>query len=102
MEAKHTPGPWEAGHYNGTPTIFDSRGNGTIPLATVHDVTTGDPEANARLIAAAPDLLAACEALAQWADKECMPVGETNDGPWDQLDAAIAKAKTTEHAPSAS
>ena len=51
-------------------------------------------QANARLISAAPDLLAACEELAQWADFECLPVGGIDDGPWDLVDAAIAKAKT--------
>ena len=54
----HTPGPWEAGHYRGTPTVFWGRGNKTVPIATCHDVASeGDPDANARLIASAPELL---------------------------------------------
>ena len=67
--AKYTPGPWEAGWWCRVPTVFDSRGNGTVALATVHDMTTGDPEANARLIAAAPDLLAACEKMVAYRDR---------------------------------
>ena len=53
----HTPGEWAKGHYLKTPTIFWERGNGTVAIATVHDIASvGDPEANAALIARAPDL----------------------------------------------
>jgi len=60
---KHTPGPWEVGTYNMGPTIFDSRGNGTVPIASVHDTVVEDVECNARLIAAAPDLYEAAVAV---------------------------------------
>ena len=55
---KHTPGPWFLRH----PEIKDEQG---VEIASVNCYRDCLPEeeANARLIAAAPDLLAACEAL---------------------------------------
>ncbi len=62
--SKHTPGPWFCENGDNRWTIWDDEG-----MACICDVHAGiepDPsEANARLIAAAPDLLAACEALAR-------------------------------------
>ena len=53
----HTPGPWRVLHGIGVfPMDSDSHG---IALAEHH---RGEHEANARLMAAAPDLLAACQA----------------------------------------
>ena len=53
--AQHTPGPWAiAGHYIGTLGVN---------VATV-GYASGAEHANARLIAAAPDLLAALERIA--------------------------------------
>jgi hypothetical protein len=57
----YTPGPWEVGKYMGLPTIFDTRGNGTVALASVHDMAIESADANASLMAAAPELLEACE-----------------------------------------
>jgi hypothetical protein len=69
-EAKHTPGPWSVG-----PTHHESEGkswlfyshqthilapNGLTDLAIV-EAGEEEGQANARLIAAAPDLLAACQ-----------------------------------------
>ncbi len=48
--------------------------------------------ANARLIAAAPDFLAVCTLALAWADRECMPQGGKGDGPWEEIEKAIAKA----------
>jgi hypothetical protein len=88
MSAEHTPGPWqvtESGNVAGPTRSFGSQGwVGRICLA---NVMTGDVEvkaANARLIAAAPDLLAACEeALDEDSGLACA----------GQLRAAIAKAR---------
>ncbi len=66
MEAKHTPGPWIENSFCGS--------MGGIGLREVYAETPTGPsaicrvaaerqDANAALIAAAPDLLAACEAL---------------------------------------
>lgn len=64
-EVSHTPGPWQADECedaNGFTTIREGDGtpNGALhtdPIATVYR------DANARLIAAAPDLLEACKSL---------------------------------------
>jgi hypothetical protein len=59
----HTPGPWRFHSETG----FIGSDHGYVPIATPFQETwqTGKPQAvaNARLIAAAPDLLAALEAL---------------------------------------
>ncbi len=82
-EHKHTPGPWIVG------ISEDFSG---WPMFRLRDMENSDPnareaQANARLIAAAPDLLAACEsALALLGNPG-------DDGPVSTaLRAAIAKA----------
>jgi hypothetical protein len=59
MAIKHVPGPWEAAHnrYNGCWYIHQDHSERT-PIARVIEVNASG-EGNARLIAAAPDLLAA-------------------------------------------
>ncbi len=42
---------------------------------------------------AAAEMLAALKAIAAWADREAMPMGGRNDGPWELVDAAIAKTE---------
>jgi hypothetical protein len=56
---KHTPGPWRYCRENGSPTSGRHMIAGATPgyLAEVRDCGSGDVGANARLIAAAPDLL---------------------------------------------
>ena len=71
MEAKHTAGPWRATLGNsqmsdpGT-TIYHRGQWGVYSDADSH----GDPEADARLIAAAPELLEACQTFAEWLRRE--------------------------------
>lgn len=85
----HTPGPW---------TAHDDDGTGTKPCVLSETVTAygnfyvavcnEGTFANARLIAAAPDLLAACKEVDDWlhgCDFEDAPV-------WDKVKAAIRKA----------
>src|SRR5690606_11039817 len=95
-EQTHTPGPWKS-EYHGKEShaIIGGSANGrdwTI-IAEIHDpvgyVPRSERSANARLIAAAPDLLAACKAVlneiqtnTEWLD----PAVES------ALEAAIAKA----------
>ena len=90
--SKHTPGPWSVtwgtaqggeGHH-----IMDSTGidNGLSIVAVVgfHDDSEGETKANARLIAAAPDLLAALKMALEAPD---------DDRSWeDDAIAAIKKA----------
>jgi hypothetical protein len=60
---KHTPGPWQFNEYSHYTDFTIWGGDGSFPIVTEfddrgdHTVTT----ANARLIAAAPDLLAALQ-----------------------------------------
>jgi hypothetical protein len=64
MTTKHTPGPWNV--YLAQPydehcfeVSYDTKDGLTYPIADIHEVEDGDPEANAQLIAAAPELLEA-------------------------------------------
>ncbi len=83
----HTPGPWIATGFKNT-IVNDSNGN-TLALHPSHDGSVGNAIANARLIAAAPDLLAACELLLGRLDED-----EDQNAKWigDTARAAIAKA----------
>ena len=70
---EHTPGPWKLNTdgdtgMNDSGCILDSIGH--VIITDIYGTfkngrTTGEAEANARLIAAAPDLLAALEELVQ-------------------------------------
>ena len=86
MTKQHTPGPW---HVEPAPNRvhFAVRNDG------VH-VVTGWREgaANARLIAAAPDLLAALKAASGSID-DCGMSLEAYGNLIDQIDAAITKAE---------
>ena len=74
-ETKHTPGPWAvvAGY--------------KVPRE-MSLVTVCTSESDARLIAAAPDLLAACESV-------CAKPDEVGERLWNVCNAAIRKAKET-------
>lgn len=102
---KHTPGPW---------ITFQPRGDGSVPVRTdglglticyVHDGAICDAIANARLIAAAPDLLAALKDLLEAYSKpderlccdgrDCGCMGSTvHQQAEHYARAAIAKAET--------
>ncbi len=68
-EAKHTPGPWVALWANDYLTgnqpveIAAPTGHPIAEVVRVDPAAGGDHTANARLIAAAPELLAACMAF---------------------------------------
>ena len=87
-QVKHTPGPWVAEDYAGAGSVpwyvvpHDHKG-------TIAALTGLDAEANARLIAAAPDMLEALQAL--------VSANNSTDGmamrkAWGKADAAIARA----------
>jgi len=95
METKHTPGPWTVDHNHPddpeTATIHDPSGDWVAQTC----------DANARLIAAAPDMLAALEMSLSVFDKQrellrdgCKDIPCPRDEALDILRAAIAKATT--------
>lgn len=104
MKATHTPGPWKVIDGIGCGSIYSikqetpSHNNGVL-AAVLHAPDAKAPlmvaQANARLIAAAPELLAALYKIAEW-DPASAP-GEPNGmSVIDAIDiarAAIAKAR---------
>lgn len=103
MSSKHTPGPWKiTGETGDGKRIYVEsdmeRDNRECPRCEVDsdDCDSDMAMANARLIAAAPDLLAACEAAVEAIEEH---VSDEPEAPaWaaklhKQLEAAIAKAR---------
>ena len=92
----HTPGPWEVGYY-----IHNERGwfvkatSDSIPICGGQYVSAAT-KANARLIAAAPDLLSALIRLREWVRRPGVDDGLENKAVIDQADTAIAKAEARE------
>lgn len=95
MSAQHTPGPWAVSRNNAgaiplhfQPLEVIGRGGACCVAAKLGD----GPEAlaNAHLIAAAPELLAACQALLAEAELHGLT---DNDAHLREARAAIAKAK---------
>ena len=89
--SKFTPGPWAAFHDHPNPETAKSIAYiraadgstlyewGFSEIACCFGCKTPEQAANARLIAAAPDLLEACQTFAEWLRRES--AGSTNE-PW--------------------
>ena len=114
-KAKHTPGPWTAtpayiADATGTKVVACYHGAKDSAMNWVSDHTTLESAANARLIAAAPDLLAALEFILPIAIGHAKDArgflrsshdiesftndSSVNEWPWVQRTfAAIAKAR---------
>ena len=95
-EHKHTPGPWKMCSMGDS--VYIKKGKRQLPPLSF-DLSFFEREANARLIAAAPEMLEVLEEMAR------LPIaGPYPDGPClDQADmdivkAAIAKATGKEEA----
>jgi hypothetical protein len=102
MKAPHTPGPW---------IIYGDRGqiigadDGKAAIAHIIEPSENHPpawrrtpavcQANARLIAAAPELLALIKGLVEWEAR----MGGFESTLWDDARAAIAKATFGEDTP---
>ena len=92
----HTPGSWHVGKPYGRKKIIIPvyPATPTLELLVIAHVHTS--EANALLIAAAPELLAAAKLVTEsvWADEPCPLVHDDDDPCWlDLMKAAIAKAE---------
>ena len=91
--ARHTPGPWRVSAHddNGDIVVRDYNMGAIVANCSEEfygDITPKEQSANARLIAAAPDMLAALEAARLWAVEYYGPL------PWlESAEAAIAKAR---------
>lgn len=81
MKTQHTPGPWVAHHYG-----IRDRGGYICELRWPQhyegqdarfEQETAEREGDARLIAAAPDLLAACEAAKKFLEPDLVEPGRT-------------------------
>jgi len=98
MTTTHTPGPWhaipDASEFTrliGRFPAFDPFPIAKVSMGKTHvtDEDFAELKANACLIAAAPDLLAAVEQVLCASEDN----GDMEDIDWDQLRAAIARAK---------
>jgi len=89
MEAKHTPGPWWVERVNKSTALFVDNADRSICQLT--GKVDSERDANACLIAAAPDLLAACEQAAAFLLQIGYCGGGTATGA--VLERAIAKVK---------
>ena len=93
---KHTQGPWRTGEHFRT---MDIKAGHNALVARVEIESAGDKGfANAALIAAAPDLLAACEWALDLLNQYAPEIGPQSHIPGtqatkDQLRAAIRKAE---------
>ncbi len=96
--AQHTPGPWHLGaKFVGTVDGYSvqgfpisAQGQSICRVHAGHILGFGNEDANARLIAAAPDLLAALKALLAYEDAE---EGFFLSGDTEAARAAITKAE---------
>ena len=90
--SKHTPGPWKAEGWESV-VVNDTNGN-TLVLMPGASYGLAAVKANARLIAAAPDLLAACKAVDDaWTGGENGDWRGALDRALGMARAAIAKAE---------
>ncbi len=73
-ESGHTPGPWHIGHARAHGECFITSATGKLTIAnSVWGADNAEAEANARLIAAAPELLEALKGcLASWANENAL------------------------------
>ena len=105
MTTKHTPGPWAANETNQINYMGDTYNADVVwsanmdrgPVAFIPLRAPEESVANARLIAAAPELLAALEACASFVDpsEQCKRHWTNGDVRelTEQTRTAIAKAK---------
>lgn len=93
-EAKFTPGPWRAWQPRGDESVPVRTDGLGITIAYVHQGAITNAQANAHLIAAAPELYEALEWLETYAmvQVDRHPDAQDNKG-WRNIIAALAKAR---------
>lgn len=104
-QAAHTPGPWAFTAHTGPRDVTLKRHHFRVGQAGAPNrgvaIAFGDDEANARLIAAAPDLLTALKqvrfhCVVEGATGRASVALNANHAVFAQIDAAIAKAEGRE------
>lgn len=101
--SKHTPGPWVVDGYEISPkSNMELATCSVLPMdwneGRSRHVHGDESEANAKLIAAAPDLLEALDRLTKWVEvmAEAQTCEHTGDHPIAIARAALIKALTGE------
>lgn len=102
----HTPGPWHLDEKTAAESFYDDVNilqNCGLAVAVAvqnNNAPTQEVVANALLIAASPDLLAALQALSTLANAICVKMSpaesEAMQKAWEKADQAIAKATGTD------
>lgn len=92
MKTAHTRGPWQLSNATPAGRFVGSSPDGVLGIAMAFGDTPDEQDANARLIAAAPDLLEACQAILTLLEQgQADTLTLEHDGAY--LRAAIAKAE---------
>lgn len=95
MNTQHTPGPWKYGVADSTTAyVFEDDGTTVARLSAVENTTAHTHlYSNARLIAAAPELLEALREMTHALDvMQWKRLGSTLGKPYNKARAAITKA----------
>ena len=87
---KHTPGPWN--YDRSGYSLYVNSGRELVTALSMDGKRLETSEANARLIAAAPDLLSALDDLARYADTCELFLRETHPGKADMLRKRVTAA----------
>lgn len=66
MTTTHTPGPWRVVQHTDQQSATVYSGSWSRPIAAVKGPSVQERDMNARLIAAAPDLMAVAMSLVNW------------------------------------
>lgn len=98
IKAEHTPGPWRQGTPGGKAmdTVFTHDGGSIVCEVNTSAPEPGEREANARLIAAAPELLGVCKDILKFIIRsrpQTLMESQNKDAARRILVLAIAKTK---------
>ena len=93
--SKHTPGPWRTERNENDLMLLGPAGGGELPISEIiGHAASPEALADARLIAAAPDLLAALEQLLHFTTELCEEIKVSKHYPSCELARmTIAQAK---------
>lgn len=93
MMAKHSPGPWRTEAVSDAVRVVVGSGRAKVILARCAppQIPEGETHANARLMAAAPDLLEVARGVLEFGNVFAHAIGE--ESLWERAKAAVAKAE---------